>query len=203
MPCYEFRGIVPVVDPSSYVHPQAAIIGDVIIGPGCFVGPSATLRGDFGRIVVEGDASIQDAATVHVSSSHDTKIGRGSTIAHGAVVHGCQLGENCLIGINALVLDGAELGHECFVGALSMVANDMAAPPRSLLLGVPARIRRTLSPDEISWRNDGKGDYQLLAREAIRTMVECSPLARAEPDRGRTDLTAERVRLAKHAQATD
>ena len=112
MPAYAFQGIVPVVHPTSYVHPLASLIGDVIVGPGCFIAPGASLRGDFGRIIVEGDSSIQDSCTIHTSSGHDTLIGRGTTIGHGAVVHGCSIGMNTLIGINAVILDGASIGAE-------------------------------------------------------------------------------------------
>ena len=196
MPSYAFQGISPVVDPASYVHPLASLIGDVIIGPGCFIGPGASLRGDFGRIVIEADASVQDSATIHVSSKRDTVIGRGATIAHGAVVHGCEIGENCLVGINSVVLDAASLGAECLVGAMSLVPHGMAAPPRSLLLGAPARIARTLSAEEIGWRNDGDGDYQRLTREALASLVETPPLPQAEPGRQRTRISADPVSLA-------
>ena len=195
MPCYEFQGIRPVVDPSSYVHPLASLIGDVIVGPGCFIGPSASLRADFGRLVVEADANIQDCATVHVSTERDTVIRRGATIAHGAVIHGCEIGENCLVGINAVVLDAAILGAECMIGAMSLVPHGLEAPRRSLLMGVPARIVRTMSADEIGWRNDGDGDYQQLTREVQSILRETEPLRQVEPDRRRTEMAASTVRL--------
>lgn len=119
MPCYAYQGIVPVVDPAAFVHPLASLIGDVIVGPDCYIGPGASLRGDFGRIIVEADCSIQDAAVVHVSSESDTRLRRGATIAHGAVIHGCDIGANAIVGINAVVLDGAVIGDESCVGALS------------------------------------------------------------------------------------
>ncbi len=110
MPCYAYQGITPVVDPSSYVHPLASLIGDVIVGPGCFIAPGASLRGDFGRIVVEGDSSIQDNVSVHANQLRDTVIKRGATIAHGSIIHGCEIGENALIGMNAVILDNAIIG---------------------------------------------------------------------------------------------
>ncbi len=197
MPCYEFQGVRPVVDPASFLHPLASLIGDVIVGPGCYIGPGASLRADFGRIIVERDASIQDNATVHVSTERDTVIGRGATIAHGAVIHGCEIGENCLVGINSVVLDAAVLHAECLVAAMSLVSHGTYAPSRSVLMGVPARIVRTLSPDEVSWRNDGEGDYQRLTREALSSLRETEPLPQVEADRRRTRIEAQPVTLAR------
>jgi len=195
MPCYSFQGMRPVVDPTSYVHPLASIIGDVIVGPGCFIAPGASLRGDFGRIIVEGDASIQDSVTVHASSSRDTIIRRGATIAHGAVVHGCVIGENTLVGIGAVVLDDAELGPENLVAAQALVRSDTVTPPRSLVAGNPAKVVRSLEPSQISWRNDGDGDYQRLTRAALVDLVETEPLRAVEPDRPRLRSAAVAVRL--------
>jgi len=149
VPCYAYQGIIPVVDPTSYVHPLAALIGDVIVGPGCFVAPGASLRGDYGRIVVEGDTSIQDNCTVHASSDRDTIIRRGATIAHGAVIHGCEIGENALIGMNTVVLDNTVVGAESLVAAMSLVKSDQVIPPRSLVAGNPARIVGEVPVDQI------------------------------------------------------
>src|SRR5437660_1626374 len=135
MGIYAFEGLVPVVDPTSFVHPSAMLIGDVIVGPGCFIAPGAVLRGDFGRIIVEGDSSIQDNAVLHTSSVDDCVIGRGSTVGHGAIVHGARLGENVLVGMRAIILDEAQVGAESLVRAGSLVKSDMRAPPRSLLAG--------------------------------------------------------------------
>jgi phenylacetic acid degradation protein len=195
MPCYAYQGIVPVVDPSSYVHPLASLIGDVIVGPACFIAPGASLRGDFGRIIVEGDSSIQDSVTVHASANRDTIIGRGATIAHGAIIHGCEIGENALVGMNAVVLDDAEIGAENLVAALSLVKSDTVTPPRSLVAGNPARVIRSFEPHEVTWRNDGNGEYQRLAREALTGFVETPPLTAIEPDRPRLKSEAIAVRL--------
>ena len=196
MPCYAYQGIVPVVHPTSYVHPLASLIGDVIVGPGCFVAPGASLRGDFGRIVVEGDSSIQDSVTIHVSTMRDTIIGRGATIAHGAVIHGCEIGENALIGMNAVVLDNARVGAECLVAALSLVKSDSDIAPRSLVAGNPAKVIRQFEPHQVTWRNNGQGEYQRLAREALTEFVACEPLAAAEADRPRIRARAIPVRLS-------
>lgn len=195
MPVYRFQGIVPVLAPTSYLHPTASLIGDVIVGPGCFIGPGASLRGDFGRIVIEGDSSIQDGCTLHTSSTADCIVGRGATIGHGAVLHSCKVGEHVLVGINAVVLDGADVGAESLVAALTLVKADMRIPPRSLVAGNPARVIRALEGDKITWRNDGSGEYQRLAREALTDLTECGPLAAAEPGRPRIRANAIAVRL--------
>jgi phenylacetic acid degradation protein len=196
MPCYAYQGIVPVVDPTSYVHPLAALIGDVIVGPGCFIAPGASLRGDFGRIVVAGDSSIQDSATIHASADRDTVIGRGATIGHGAIVHGATIGENALIGMNAVVLDNAVIGPENLVAALALVKSDTVTPPRSLVAGNPAQVVRAFEPHQVTWRNDGGGEYQRLAREALTDFVEVIPLTAVEPDRRRPVSDAVAVRLS-------
>ncbi|SMH37787.1 gamma carbonic anhydrase family protein [Azospirillum agricola] len=210
MPTYSYQGIVPVVDPTSFVHPAATLIGDVIVGPGCYLGPGASLRGDFGRIVVEGASSVQDNCTIHTSSGNDCLVGLGATVGHGAVLHGCRVGRHTLIGINAVVLDNAEIGEDCLVAALSLVRPDAVFPDRSLIAGNPARLLRTLAPEQITWRNDGarndggrndgtrnggESEYQRLARESFTDMVECRPLAAMEPDRPRIRANAIAVRL--------
>jgi len=183
MPCYAYQGIVPVVDPTSYVHPLASLIGDVIVGPGCFIAPGASLRGDFGRIVVEGDSSIQDSVTVHANQLRDTVIRRGATIAHGSIIHGCEIGENSLIGMNAVILDNAVIGPENLVAALSLVKSDTETPARSLVVGNPAKVVKTFEPHQVTWRNDGQGEYQKLARAALTDLIEAEPLRENAPER--------------------
>jgi carbonic anhydrase/acetyltransferase-like protein (isoleucine patch superfamily) len=193
MPCYAYEGIVPVVDPTSYVHPLASLIGDVIVGPGCFIAPGASLRGDFGRIVVEGDSSIQDSVTVHANQLRDTVIRRGATIAHGCVIHGCEIGENALVGMNAVVLDNAVIGPENLVAALSLVKSDTVTPPRSLVVGNPAKVVKTFEPHQVTWRNDGDGEYQKLARAALTDLIEAAPLATASAERQAQRVSSEAV----------
>ena len=198
MPCYAYQGLAPVVDATSYVHPLASLIGDVFVGPGCFIGPGASLRGDFGRIVVEGDSSLQDNATVHANQLRDTLIRRGATIAHGAVVHGCEIGENSLIGMNAVILDEAVIGPENLVAALALVKSDVRTPARSLVVGNPAMVVKTFAPHEITWRNDGDGEYQRLARAALTDLIETAPLRHTDDARqaGRVRSDAVAVRLS-------
>jgi len=202
MPCYAYQGIRPVVDPSSYVHPLASLIGDVIIGPGCFIAPGASLRADFGRIVVEGDSSIQDSVTVHSNALGDTIIKRGCTIGHGAVIHGCVIGENTLVGILSIVLDEVNIGPENLIAASSLVKSNTVTPARSLLSGRPARVVRTFSEDEVTWKNNGAGEYQRLAREALVDFIEVEPLPAPEPGRKRLRSEAIPLRLGGHVAAT-
>jgi phenylacetic acid degradation protein len=196
MPCYAFEGIRPVVHPTSFLHPTASLIGDVIVGPGCYIGAGASLRGDFGRIVVEGDSSIQDNCTLHTGAGSDCVIGRGATVGHGSIVHGATIGENALVGMNAVVLDEAVIGPESLIGALSLVKSDMRAPARSLIAGNPAKIVRELPPEAVIWKNDGDGEYQRLARQSLADFAECEPLTEAEADRRRVSGNARAVRLS-------
>ena len=198
MPAYAYQGITPVVDPTSYVHPLASLIGDVIVGPGCFIAPGASLRGDFGRIVVEGDSSIQDNVSVHANQLRDTVIKRGATIAHGSIIHGCEIGENALIGMNAVILDNAIIGDENLVAALALVKSDTVTPPRSLVVGNPAKVVKTFEPHQVTWRNNGEGEYQKLARAALTELVEAPPLREATPERlgQRSQSEAVAVRLS-------
>jgi len=195
MPCYAYQGIRPVVDPTSYLHPLASLIGDVIIGPGCFIAPGASLRADFGRIVVEGESSIQDSVTIHSNALGDTVIKRGCTIGHGAVIHGCVIGENTLVGILSIILDEAHIGPENLIAAASLVKSNTVTPARSMLSGRPARVVRTFAEDEITWKNNGNGEYQRLAREALSDFIEVEPLPAPEPDRKRLRSDAIPLRL--------
>jgi phenylacetic acid degradation protein len=196
MPCYSFQGLTPVVHPSSYVHPLACLIGDVHVGPDCYVAPFASLRGDFGRIVIEGESSIQDSVTIHTTSLHDTLVRRGATIAHGVVLHGCEVGENVLVGMNCVILDGAVLGDECLVAANSCVASERVTEPRTLLAGNPAKPLRTFAANEVTWRSAEDSAYRQLARAALDDIVETAPLSAAEPDRPRLRSDALAVRLS-------
>ena len=183
MPAYEFEGVRPVVDPSAFVHPTAVLIGDVIIGPRCFVGPGASLRGDIGRIFVGEGANIQDNCIVHCFPGKDVLIEVDGHIGHGAVLHGCTIQRNALVGMNAVIMDDAVIGSESFVAAMAFVAAGMEIPPRTLAAGIPAKVLRELRPDEIDWKSRGTAIYQHLARRYGATATESEPLAEIEPDR--------------------
>ena len=182
---YAIDGIVPVVDPTAYVHPSAVLIGDVIVGPGCYVGPCASLRGDFGRLILERGANLQDTCVMHGFPGTDTVVEEEGHIGHGAVLHGCRVGKNALIGMNAVIMDNAIIRESAIVAASAFVKAGAEIPPRSLVAGMPAKVIRELSNDEIAWKGEGTRTYQDLTRRSLATMVECEPLAAMEADRKR------------------
>lgn len=183
MPCYRFDDYTPVVHPTAYIHPTAVLIGDVIVGPGCYVGPLASLRGDFGRLVLEEGANVQDTCVMHGFPGSDTVVGRNGHIGHGAVLHGCVIGEDVLVGMNAVVMDRARIGARSFVAATAFVKAGFECAEQSLVVGSPASVKRTLSEDEVAWKRAGTAEYQALAQRCLQRMVECAPLAEPEPDR--------------------
>lgn len=189
MPCYAIDGLVPVVDPSAFVHPSADLIGDVWIGPGCYIGPGASLRGDFGRIVLEAGANVQDTCVLHGFPGAETLVEADGHIGHGAVLHGCIIRCGALIGMNAVVMDEAEIGEQAFVAACAFVRAGMKVPPRMLVAGVPGKVMRALSEAEIAWKHAGTLAYQALAQRCHATLREVAPLA--ADDRARRRLTAE------------
>lgn len=193
---YAFAGIVPVVDPTAFVHPDATVLGDVIIGAGVLIAPGASLRGDMGRLVVEAGANIQDNCVLHGFPGKDCVVGVEGHIGHGAVLHGCRVGRNALVGMNAVVMDGAEIGEDAFVAAMAFVKAGFSVPPRTLVAGVPARIMRPLQSDEIAWKSKGTAEYQALVPLYRQTLRRCEPLAAPEADRPRlTGVTGIRPKL--------
>lgn len=185
MTCYEIDGVVPVVDPSAYVHPSATLIGDVIVGPGCYVGPSASLRGDFGRILVGPGSNVQDSCVVHAFPGADAVLVEEGHVGHGAILHGCRIGRQVLVGMNAVVMDGAEIGDGSLIGACSFVRARTVVPPWSLVVGNPAKVVRELDEETRSWKANGVRVYQQLASRTRATLREVEPLERPEPDRPR------------------
>ncbi|WP_036303477.1 MULTISPECIES: gamma carbonic anhydrase family protein [unclassified Microbacterium] len=186
MPSYAFDGVVPVVDPTAFVHETASLIGDVIIGPGCYIGPFASLRGDFGRIVVGEGSNVQDSCVIHAFPGADAVLEPNSHVGHGAVLHGCRIGSFALIGIGATVLDGAEIGADALVGAGAVVTAGTVIPPGSKGLGAPARVVGPLDEQALAWKRNGVRIYQDLARRSRETLHPVEPLSAAEPDRRRT-----------------
>ncbi len=182
---YAIDGVTPVIDPTAYVHPTAVLIGDVIIGPGCYVGPLACLRGDFGRLVMEQGSNLQDTCVVHGFPGSDTVIEVDGHVGHGAVIHGARIGRNALVGMNSVVMDGAVIGEASIVAAMSFVKTGMQVPPKSLVMGMPARVVRTLSDEEIEWKHKGTLEYQQLAIRCRQNMHEVAALTAVEPDRKR------------------
>ncbi|WP_412479376.1 phenylacetic acid degradation protein PaaY [Azonexus sp. IMCC34839] len=182
---YAIDGIVPVVDPTAYVHPSAVLIGDVIVGPGCYVGPCASLRGDFGRLILEAGANLQDTCVMHGFPGTDTVVGENGHIGHGAVLHGCCVGRNALVGMNAVIMDNAVIGEASIIAASAFVKASEVVPDGVLVAGVPAKVIRPLSDEEMAWKAEGTKTYQDLTRRCLATMVETAPLVAMEADRKR------------------
>jgi len=188
---YAIDGIVPVVHPEAFVHPSAVLIGDVIVGPGCYVGPCASLRGDFGRIILEAGANLQDTCVMHGFPGTDTVVEPDGHIGHGAVLHGCRVGANAMVGMNAVIMDNVTIGESSIIAAMAFVKANLEIPPRSLVAGVPGRILRELTEEEIAWKREGTACYQRLSVRSLGTMRETEALTEPEPDRPR--ITAEDV----------
>lgn len=184
---YSIDGVVPVVSPTAFVHPTAVLIGDVYVGPGCYIGPHASLRGDFGRVTIGAGSSIQDGCVVHVFPGREVVVGDGSLLGHNGVLHGCVLEPGSFVGIAATVMDGAVVGAGTLVGAHSFVPSDTVLAPGMLVTGNPAREKRALTEAERAWTTNGLRVYQDLARRSLATMQRVEPL---------TELPAERPSLA-------
>lgn len=183
MNVYSLGGLVPVVDPTAFVHPQAVLIGDVIVAAHCYVGPGASLRGDFGRVILGAGSNVQDCCVLHSFPARDTLLEADAHIGHGAVLHGCTVRRGALVGIGAIVMDDAVVEEEAFVGAASFVRAGFIVPRRTLVTGVPARVVRTLTPEELAWKATGTREYQELAQRCLATLKACQPLAAAEANR--------------------
>jgi phenylacetic acid degradation protein len=190
MPIYQIDGLIPVVHPSAYVHPTAILIGDVIVGPDCYIGPAACLRGDFGRLVLEQGANIQDTCVMHGFVGEDTVIEIDGHIGHGAVIHGARIKRNAMVGMNAVVMDGAVVGENAIVAASAFVKAKMIIPPRSLVAGVPGKIIRELTDAEIKWKSEGTAQYHRLTLRSFESMRETVALTEVEPGRKRITVEA-------------
>lgn len=185
MPIYAIDNFIPVIKENTYIHPSAEIIGDVIIEEYCYIGPCAVLRGDFGRIIVGHHSNIQDNCVLHSFPDKDCILEPYSHIGHAAVLHGCRIGKNTMIGMNSVVMDDAVIGKESMVAACSFVRAKFVCEPRSMVMGTPAKVVRQLSDEEVKWKSSGTEEYTQLANRAINTMREIEPLNEIQPDRPR------------------
>ncbi len=170
---YEFNGHKPVVHPSAFVHPQAVVTGDVTIGKDCYIGPGAALRGDWGAIVLKDGCNVQENCTIHMFPGVKVVLEEGAHIGHGAIIHGAHIGENCLVGMNAVVMDNVELGAESIVGALTFIKEGEKIPPRSLVVGNPGKVVKTVSERMIEWKTEGTRLYQALPQYCKDTLKPC------------------------------
>jgi phenylacetic acid degradation protein len=182
---YEFNGYRPVVHESSFIHPQAAVTGNVIIGKNVYVGPGAAIRGDWGEIVIEDGCNVQENCTIHMFPGVTVLLMENAHIGHGAIIHGATIGKNCLVGMNAVIMDNVVLGDECIVGALTLITADTIIPSRKLIVGNPGKIIKDISDEMINWKSSGTKLYQELPAELYETLKPCEPLREIPKDRPR------------------
>ena len=173
---YEFNNYRPVIHESAFVHPQAAVTGNVIIGRDVYIGPGAAIRGDWGQIIIEDGCNVQENCTIHMFPGVTVHLHEAAHIGHGAIVHGATIGRNSLIGMNAVLMDEVEIGEECIVGALCFIKTGEKIPRRSLVVGNPGKIIREVSDEMIAWKTDGTRLYQQLPAECYASLRECEPL---------------------------
>ncbi|AUX90345.1 gamma carbonic anhydrase family protein [Acinetobacter variabilis] len=183
MPCYAIDGVIPVVSPKAYLHPTAVLIGDVIIEAGVYIGPFASLRADFGRIYIQKNANVQDSCTIHGFPDSVTLVEEYGHVGHGAILHGCVVRKNALIGMNSVILDEAEIGENVIVGANSTVKAKFKVPANNLVLGSPAKVIRPLEEKEIAWKSHGTEQYIQLTTRCLNTMQEVEALTENSAER--------------------
>ena len=183
MAIYSFEGFIPVVHESSYIHPQATLIGDVIIGKNVYIGPGARIRGDWGQIVIEDKANVQENCIIHMFPGVTVYLREMAHIGHGAIIHGANIGKNTLVGMNAVVMDQAEVGDECIIGALAFVPQGMVIPDRSIAVGNPAKIVKQVSDEVLAWKTQGTEIYAELPAQMRETLTKVKPLRQVEEKR--------------------
>jgi len=180
---YEFQGYIPVVHESSFVHPLAAVTGNVIIGKNCYIGPGAAIRGDWGQIILEDGVNVQENCTVHMFPGKFIVLKESAHVGHGAIIHGANLGRNCLIGMNSVIMDDAEIGDESIIGAMAFIKAETKIPKRSLVVGNPAKIIKEVTDDMIAWKTKGTQLYQQLPKDCHESLKEVEPLREVPLDR--------------------
>lgn len=183
MPSYAIDNVIPVVSPKAYVHPTAVLIGDVIIEEGAYIGPLASLRADFGRIHIQRNANVQDSCVIHGFPNSITLVEEYGHIGHGAILHGCTIRKNVLVGMNSVILDLAEIGENTIIGANSMVKAKAQIPANVLALGSPAKVMRDLEDKEIEWKKRGTAEYIHLTERCLNTLKQVEPLTELHKDR--------------------
>lgn len=173
---YSFKGFIPVIHESSFIHPQAAVTGNVIIGKNCYIGPGAALRGDWGQIILEDGCNVQENCTIHMFPGVTVLLKENAHIGHGAVIHGATIGKNCLVGMNSVIMDHTEIGDESIVGALTFIKEGEKIPSRSIVVGNPGKIVKHVSDEMIAWKTEGTQLYQSLPQEMFENSKPCDPL---------------------------
>ncbi len=178
---YRYKTFIPVVDPTAYVHPQAVVTGNVVIGPHVYIGPGAAIRGDWGGIVIEEGANVQENCTIHMFPGIEVRLEAAAHIGHGAIIHGARIGKNVLVGMNAVILDETVIEEECIIGALTLIKARTHIPRRSMVVGNPGKIVKEVSDEMMAWKTQGTAIYQKLPQEARLHLSPCEPL-RERPD---------------------
>jgi len=180
---YEFNSYKPVIHETAFIHPQAAVTGNVIIGKDVYIGPGAAIRGDWGKIVIEDGCNVQENCTIHMFPGVIVTLHKSAHIGHGAIIHGSTIGENTLVGMNAVVMDNVEVGRECIIGALAFVKEGTVIPDRKVLVGNPAKIVKDVTDEMADWKTEGTKWYQRLPQQMRDTWQECEPLREIPADR--------------------
>jgi phenylacetic acid degradation protein len=180
---YSFKGFIPVVDPSSFVHPQATVTGNVVIGKDVYIGPGAALRGDWGGIVIEDGCNVQENCTIHMFPGVTVYLREGAHIGHGAIIHGAEIGRNVLVGMNSVIMDEVEIGEESIIGALTFITANTKIPRRSLVVGNPGKIIKEVSDDMVDWKTKGTRLYQTLPSDCFDGLIQCQPLSEMPENR--------------------
>jgi phenylacetic acid degradation protein len=173
---YEFNGIKPIAHESAFIHPQATVTGNVVIGKDVYIGPGCALRGDWGKIIISDGCNVQENCTVHMFPGVTVFLKEAAHIGHGAIIHGATIGRNCLVGMNAVIMDEVELGDECIVGALCFIKQGEKIPARSVVVGNPSKIIKQVSDEMIEWKSEGTKLYQQLPQQCRDTLKPCEPL---------------------------
>ena len=173
---YEFKGFIPVIHKSSFIHPQAAVTGNVIIGKDVYVGPGAAIRGDWGGIIIEDGCNVQENCTIHMFPGKNITLKAGAHIGHGAIIHGANIGANTLVGMNSVIMDGAEIAEECIIGALTFIKAETKIPARSVVVGNPGIVVKQVSDEMFAWKTMGTALYQKLPAECHETLRIVEPL---------------------------
>ena len=186
---FAFDGFVPVIHESAFVHPNATVTGNVVIGRDVYVGPGAAIRGDWGGIVIDDGCNVQESCTIHMFPGVTVHLERSAHIGHGAIVHGARIGENALVGMNAVVMDNATVGAGSIVGALCFVPSEMQIPPRSVVVGNPAKVVKQVSDEMLAWKSEGTALYQALPSRLRESLWPCEPLREVPPDRSRQQMS--------------
>ncbi|HKZ65063.1 MAG TPA: transferase hexapeptide repeat family protein [Chitinophagaceae bacterium] len=184
---YSFKEFIPVVHESSFIHPQAAVTGNVVIGKHCYIGPGAAIRGDWGKIIIEDGCNVQENCTIHMFPGVTVLLKTNAHIGHGAVIHGATIGKNCLVGMNSVVMDNADLGDESIVGALTFIKEGKKIPSRSIVVGNPGKIVKQVSDEMIAWKTKGTELYQSLPKEMFEVFKISEPLREVQTDESRQD----------------